>query len=101
MSMLWSQWAFHVPNIVLAVLMYLTIGRLALSFVIAPNRGNLLTSGLVVVTNPVVRLVSFVTPAIVPPRILWLFTALWLFLVRIVFFVTMTIYGLAPIASQG
>lgn len=101
MSELWTQWAFHVPNIVLAVLMYLTVGRLALSFVIAPNSGNLLASGFVVVTDPVVKLVSIVTPAIVPPRILWLFTALWLFLGRIVFFVTMTIYGLAPFAPQG
>lgn len=99
MSVLLSQWAFHVPNMVLACLMYLILGRLALSFLIAPSEGNLLSSGLAALTDPVVRLVRFVTPSIVPARILWLFTALWLFILRVVFFVTMTINGLVPAVS--
>jgi hypothetical protein len=43
-----------------------------------------------------VNATAFITPANVPERLIYIFAFLWLFVSRIVLYVIMRMYGLAP-----
>jgi uncharacterized protein YggT (Ycf19 family) len=94
----WQDWAFHVPNYLLALAMYLMVGRLLLSFLVHPGSGNYIWRSFVRLTEPVLAVVRLVTPAAaaaVPP-VLMVFAILWLFAARIVLFMALTATGVGP-----
>ena len=92
----WSYWYFHIPNFVLAAVMYTLIGRLVLGFFVPENWDNYLWRFFRLITDPVVRLVRFVTPQILSHNIVVVFGVLWLMAIRLVYLVTLINLGFGP-----
>jgi YggT family protein len=91
-----AYWWFHLPNLVLAALMYTVLGRFVLSFVFPPESQNYIFRFFVRVTDPVVSAVRFVTPLAVPHMVVLLFSAVWLLAARAALYVLLASAGLAP-----
>jgi uncharacterized protein YggT (Ycf19 family) len=91
-----QYWYFHLPNFVLAAVMYTVLGRLLLSFFVPPDWQNYIWRAFVRITEPVVRLVRYVTPVGVPHVVVLVFTILWLMVARVAFFLIMAAWGLLP-----
>jgi uncharacterized protein YggT (Ycf19 family) len=91
-----TYWYFHLPNLVLAALMYTAIGRVVLTFIFDPDSPNFIWRFFVRITDPVIRLVGFVTPRAVPPMFVLVFSIVWLFAARVALLLSMTIIGAAP-----
>jgi uncharacterized protein YggT (Ycf19 family) len=91
-----AQWWFHLPNFILAALMYTLIGRFMLSFIFEPNATNFIWRFFVRTTDPVLRAVAFVTPQAVPPAVIILFSIVWLFALRILLIVLFAALGSMP-----
>jgi uncharacterized protein YggT (Ycf19 family) len=96
MNPLIQYWYFHLPNFVLAAVMYTIIGRFILSFFAPPNWANYIWRAFVRITDPVVKLVARITPAIVPPPLVLVFATLWVMLARIGVFALFGSLGLLP-----
>ena len=97
----WSYWYFHIPNYVLALLIYTLFGRFLLGFVVPPDSRNYIFRWFVRWTDWVIVPVGLVTPRIVPPFLLPPIAAFWLIVGRIVFFVVMFDAGLTPRVAAG
>jgi hypothetical protein len=97
----WPYWYFHLPNLVMAALIYTLIGRFILGMFVAPDWNNYIWRAFVWITDPVVGVVRFVTPLVIATPLVLVFGALWLMLLRVVFFLAMVRLGLAPVASQA
>lgn len=82
-STILSQWYFHLPNFVLAALMYTLIGRAMLGLFLDPDSPNYIWRFFCHVTDPVVAAVALVTPKAAAPVIIWLLGAVWLFWLRV------------------
>jgi hypothetical protein len=91
-----AYWYFHVPNFLLAALMYTLLGRVMLGLIVDPNSQNYIWRFFCRVTDPFVRLVATVTPNAAAPVIVWLFAFVWLFWIRVAFFGLFAALGLAP-----
>lgn len=91
-----QHWYFHVPNYVLAVLMYACVGRFLLGLFVDPNWNNFIWKGFVYVSDMAVRPVRAITPDAVPLQLVIGFAILWLIAARILFFFEMARWGLAP-----
>jgi hypothetical protein len=89
-------WTYQIPNLILAMLMYTIIGRFLLSLMFPPDSDKVIWKVFGQVTRPVISVVSLVTPASVPERLLLLFAFIWLFVLRIALYIVMRMYGLAP-----
>jgi hypothetical protein len=91
-----TYWYFHLPNLVLAALMYTAIGRVVLTFIFDPDSTNYIWRFFVWITDPVIKLVGYVTPHAVPPMFVLLFSIVWMFAARVTLLLSMTIIGAAP-----
>lgn len=91
-----AYWWFHLPNLVLAALMYTALGRFVLSFVFDPDSKNYIWRFFVWLTEPVVKAVGYVTPQAVPPLVVLLFAVIWLFALRVLLLLGVTMIGFAP-----
>jgi uncharacterized protein YggT (Ycf19 family) len=89
-------WYFHLPNFVLAAVMYTMLGRLVLSLFAPPNWQNYIWRAFVRITEPVLRVVRIITPLGVPDVLVLIFGILWLMVARGVFYVAMGNLGLLP-----
>jgi len=94
-----AHWYYALPNYVLAALMYSLLARFVLSFFMAPDSTNYIFRFFVLITDPVLRIVAWVTPRAVPPLLLLLFSAIWMIMLRFTFFIAMANAGLAPTVS--
>lgn len=94
-----AYWYFHIPNFVLAAVMYTLIGRLALGLFVPANWDNYIFRAFVRITEPAVTAVRFITPQALPMQVVMLFGVLWLLVLRIIFFIVMNNAGLAPISQ--
>lgn len=94
-----DYWYFHLPNYVLAALMYTLLGRFLLTFFVPVGWENYIWRAFVRLTDPVIALFAFITPKTVPLLLVMLFSAVWLFVIRIAFLRALAIYGLAPTAG--
>ena len=52
MNGFWTYWYFHIPNFVLAAVMYTLLGRLVLGFFVPENWDNYIWRGFKRVTDP-------------------------------------------------
>jgi YggT family protein len=93
---IYAYWWFHLPNLLLAALMYTVLGRFVLNFIFDPDSKNYIFRAFVRITDPVVRAVAFVTPAAVPHMVVLLFAAIWLLAGRVAFYILFASFGLAP-----
>jgi uncharacterized protein YggT (Ycf19 family) len=89
-------WLYHLPNIILAALIYTLIGRYILSLFFPPDSDKVVWKVFSQVTDPVLGAVRAITPAIVPPPLLNLFAVVWLLLLRIAFYMLVRALGLLP-----
>ncbi len=96
-----SFWYFHLPNYVLAALMYTLLGRFILGMIAPAGWNNYIMRAFVTVTEPVVALVRFITPHAIALPLVLVFGALWLMLLRVALFVGMVRYGLGPSVGGG
>ena len=95
----WSYWYFHIPNFVLAAIMYTLIGRLVLGFFVPENWDNYIWRFFRLVTDPFVKVVRFVTPQVLSHTVVVVFGILWLMAIRLVYLVTLINLGLGPSSS--
>jgi YggT family protein len=79
-----TYWYFHLPNFVLAALMYTLLGRALLGLFLDPDSPNYIWRFFGRFTDPVVAVVALVTPKAAAPVVLWLFGVVWLFWLRVV-----------------
>ena len=91
-----SYWYYHLPNFVLAALMYTLLGRVLLSLFLDEDSTNYIWRFFCRVTDPVIAAVAQVTPKAVAPIVLWLFAFVWLFWLRVVLHYGLLLAGLAP-----
>ncbi len=78
-----AQWYFHLPNFVLAALMYTLLGRAALGVFVAHDSSNYIWRFFCRISDPVVAVFSPLTPKATAPVVLWLFCFVWLFWLRV------------------
>ena len=88
-----AHWYYHVPDLILAVLIWLLVARFVLDLL--PGRGsdNLLVHVVVGVTDPVLRGVGYITPRVVPSLLAIACAAAWLLAARVALFVAVSARG--------
>src|SRR5262245_26821645 len=91
-----AYWYFHLPNFVLAALMYTLLGRALLGLIMAPDSSNYIWRFFCRITDPVVAAVAVVTPKAVAPVIVWLFGVVWLFWLRVALLHVFLLAGAVP-----
>ncbi|MGL4526693.1 MAG: hypothetical protein ACRCUC_06925 [Aestuariivirga sp.] len=96
MNPLFQYWYFHLPNFVLAAVMYTLLGRLLLSLFVPPDWKNYIWRAFVRITEPAVQATRFVTPQALPQVIVLVFAILWVMLLRIALFAVLGSLGLLP-----
>ena len=94
-----SQWYFHLPNFILAALMYTLLGRALLGLIVQPDSSNYIWRFFCRITDPVVAAVALVTPKAAAPVIVWLFGVVWLFWLRVGLLYLFLVLGAFPRAS--
>jgi len=94
-----EYWYFHIPNYVLAALMYSLLGRFLLSFMFSGDRQNYIYRAFVRLTDPALAAVRFITPRTVPPPLTVLLAAIWMLILRFALLVGFVSAGLAPEVS--
>ena len=92
----WNYWYFHLPNYVLAALLYTMFGRFALGLFLPPDSPNYIFRWFCRLTDPVLAPVRVITPLSIGPRYLPLVAAFWLGALRLAFFAVLFHYGLTP-----
>ena len=99
MNPLIQYWYFHLPNFVLAAVVYTLLGRLALSFFVPPDWKNYIWRAFVTITDPVVKITRLITPQVLPHVVVLIFAVLWLTLLRIGLFALLANLDLLPKVS--
>ena len=96
---IFSFWYFHLPNFVLAALMYTLLGRAVLGVMVDADSPNYIWRFFCRITDPFIALITPLTPKATAPVVIWLFGVVWLFWLRVGFLILFTMYGLVPRAS--
>ncbi len=91
-----TYWYYHLPNFVLAALMYTMLGRFLLGLMVDPDSPNYIWRFFCRFTDPVIGVIAMVTPKVTPPALLWLFGFVWMFWLRVVLHYTLLVLNLAP-----
>jgi hypothetical protein len=94
-----TYWYYHLPNFILAALMYTLLGRVLLGLMVDHDSPNYIWRFFCKVTDPVIAIVAAVTPKAAAPVVIWMFGFVWLFWLRVAFLILITMYGLAPKAG--
>ena len=89
-----AHWYFHIPNLVLAALMYTIAGRYVLELLFSRQPDAVILRAFRSVTDPPVKFVRAVTPAIVPNGLVIVFTVVWLMAARLFWFLTCIAAGM-------
>lgn len=95
----WSYWYFHIPNFVLAAVMYTLMGRIVLGLFVPPDWDNYIWRFFRRLTDPYLKLVRLVTPQVLADGVLMIFGVLWLMVLRIGWFFVLLRLGLAPVGG--
>ena len=92
-------WYYHLPNFVLAALMYTLLGRALLGLIVQPDSSNYIWRFFCRLTDPVVDAVALVTPRAAAPVIVWLFGVAWVFWLRVLLLYAFLLLGALPKAG--
>ena len=87
---------FHLPNLILAALMYTLLGRAVLGLIVGPDSTNYIWRFFCQLTDPFVAIISVVTPKATAPVVLWLFGVVWLFWLRVGLLYLFLLLGAVP-----
>lgn len=96
-----SHWYFHIPNLLMAAMIYSLIGRYLLELVFARKPDAVIVKVFRQVTSPVVNGVRFITPAIVPNGLVIVFAIVWLTAARMFLYLTIIAAGVKPFLGSG
>jgi YggT family protein len=88
-----AHWYFHVPNLVLAALLYSVIARYALELMFSRRPDAVIVQVFRTVTDPVLKLVRLVTPAVVPNGLVLVLSIVWLMSLRMFLYLTVLAAG--------
>lgn len=99
MNEFWANAYFHIPNYVLAAVMYTLIGRLVLGFFVPEDWDNYIWRGFKTVTNPVVRVVRAITPQVLGQPAVLVFAVLWMMALRLAYLIALVNLGLSPLGG--
>lgn len=99
MSSFWSNLHFHLPNFILAALMYTVLGRLIFSIFVPADWDNYIYRAFVKLTDPVVKTVRLITPSVFANPVVLVFSVLWLLVLRLAFGIILFNLGLVPKAG--
>ena len=91
-----AYWYYHVPNFILAALMYTLLGRVLLGLILDVNSTNYIWRFFCRITDPVIAVLATVTPKAAAPVVLWLFGVVWLFWLRVLLLLAFAWLGLMP-----
>ena len=91
-----THWYFHLPNFILAALMYTLLGRALLGLIVQPDSSNYIWRAFCWLTDPVVAAVALVTPKAAAPVVTWLFGVVWLFWLRVAMLNVFLMLGAVP-----
>ena len=91
-----TYWYYHVPNFVLAALMYTMLGRFLLGLMVDPDSPNYIWRFFCRFTDPVIGVIAMVTPKVTVPAVLWLFGFVWMFWLRVMLHYALLVLNLAP-----
>jgi hypothetical protein len=94
-----TYWYFHLPNFILAALMYTLLGRALLGLIVQPDSGNYIWHFFCRVTDPVVAMVALATPKAAAPVVIWLLGVVWLFWLRVAMLYVFLLLGAVPKVS--
>jgi uncharacterized protein YggT (Ycf19 family) len=94
-----NLWYFHLPNFVLAALMYTLLGRALLGLMVGPDSQNYIWRFFCRLTDPVVAVVAMLTPRAAAPVVIWLFGVVWLFWLRVGLLNLFLVLGAVPRAN--
>jgi hypothetical protein len=89
-------WYYHLPNFVLAVLMYTLLGRVLLSLLVDADSPNYIWRFFCRVTDPFIAAMAIITPKASAPVVLWLFGVVWLFWLRVILLNLFLYFGAIP-----
>jgi YggT family protein len=82
-----SSFWFQAISWLLAALMYTLLGRFVLSFLFREDSQMVFWRVFVQITDPVVRIVRYITPLFVTDRFIVALAVAWLLLIRLVMFI--------------
>jgi uncharacterized protein YggT (Ycf19 family) len=88
-----TNWWYHVPNLVMAAMIYTLIGRYVLDMLFG-NRDVVMLKVFRQITDPILKAVRAITPAIVPNGVLIVFAILWLMAGRMAWFLLAVMFGM-------
>ncbi|MDX2287417.1 MAG: hypothetical protein NW217_01165 [Hyphomicrobiaceae bacterium] len=88
-----TYWWFHVPNLLMAAMIYSLIGRYALELAFQ-GKSPVIVTVFRTITDPVVKAVRFITPAIIPSGLVVVFAIVWLMAARMFWFLTAVAAGM-------
>ena len=91
-----TYWYFHLPNFMLAALMYTLLGRALLALFLDPDSSNYIWRFFCRITDPVVAVIALVTPKAAAPVVIWLFGFVWLFWLRVLLLHLFLVAGAVP-----
>jgi hypothetical protein len=97
-----AHWYFHVPNLIMAALIYSLIGRYLLELVFAKKQDAVILKVFRQITDPAARVVRVITPAIVPDGLVIVLTIVWLMALRMFLYLTIIATGVKPfLGTEG
>lgn len=96
----WSLWYFNLPNFLLAVVMYTMLARALLGLMVDHDSKNYIWRAFCAITDPVLKIISPVTPKATAPVVLWLFGFVWMFWLRVLLLLAFLSTGLLRIGGS-
>lgn len=89
-----TYWWYHVPNLLMAALIYTLIGRYLLELFFRKKPDAVILRVFRSITDPVAKLVRLITPAIVPNPLILVLSIAWLMAARMFWFLTAVAAGM-------
>lgn len=89
-----AYWWYHIPNLLLAALIYTVMGRYVLELFFAKKQNAVMLTVFRSLTDPAVGIVRAVTPLVVPQGLVVVFTIFWLVAARLAWFLIAVTYGM-------
>jgi uncharacterized protein YggT (Ycf19 family) len=91
-----ADWLYHGPNLVLAALLYTLLGRYILTLLFRGDQSRVILKVFAQVTDPVLKAVRVITPAVVPNGLVMIASIFWLIIARMVWLLIAAMYGFLP-----
>ena len=89
-----TYWWFHIPNLLMAAMIYTLIGRYLLELFFAKKQDAVILKVFRTVTDPVVKLVRLITPAVIPNGLVVAASVMWLMPAGMFWFLAAVTYGM-------